>query len=124
MPMDRRPSNAPRSDFRGSQVLWAGFVCGAGGLTVGLFLRTIVARTPTQLPDYALFWLALVLGVMGTLAGMAVEAVRQLQSSNPDPAYHHHRQQQQRLAEERLRRRADPPAGEEGEGGDDRGETG
>jgi hypothetical protein len=42
---------------------------------------------------------------MGTLAGMAVEAVRQLQSANPDPAYHHGRQQQQRLAEERLRRR-------------------
>jgi hypothetical protein len=103
--MDRRPSNAPGTDFRGSQVLWAGFVCGAGGLTVGLFLRTIVARTPTRLPGYALFWLALVLGVMGTLAGMAVEAVRQLQSANPDPAYHHGRQQQQRLAEERLRRR-------------------
>jgi hypothetical protein len=102
----RPPSSSP--GFRGSQVLWAGLLCGAGGLTVGLFLHTIVASTPTRLPSYALFWLVLVLGVMGTLAGMAVEAVRQLQSANPDPAYHHGRQQQQRLAEERLRRREEP----------------
>jgi hypothetical protein len=121
--MDRRASTAPPR-FRGSQVLWAGLVCGTGGLTVGLFLRTIVARTPTRLPSYALFWLVLVLGVMGTLAGMAVEAVRQLQSSNPDPAYHHGQQQQHRLAEERLRRRADPPADEDDEEGDDRGAAG
>jgi hypothetical protein len=110
--MDRRSSprrsSPARSGFRGSQVLWAGFLGGAGGLTVGLFLRTIVARTPTRLPDYALFWLALVIGVMGAVAGMAVEAVRQLQSANPDPAYHHYRQRQQRLAQERLRRREDP----------------
>ncbi|MFM7360722.1 MAG: hypothetical protein ACKO25_02635 [Cyanobium sp.] len=72
-------------------MLWVGLVGGAGGLTVGLFLRTIVARTPTQLPGYALFWLTLVLAVMGTVAGMAVEAVRQLQSGNPDPAYRHGR---------------------------------
>jgi hypothetical protein len=102
--LERSPANA-RSGFRGSQVLWAGFVCGAGGLTVGLFLRTIVARTPTRLPGYALFWLVVVLGVMGTLAGMAVEAVRQLQSSSPDPAYHARQQRQRHLAEERLRRR-------------------
>ncbi len=107
--MERLPSQpgpeGARSGFRGSQVLWAGFVCGAAGLTVGLFLRTIVARTPTRLPGYALFWLALVLGVTGTLAGMAVEAVRQLQSSNPDPAYHARQQRQRLMAEERLRRR-------------------
>lgn len=109
---DRHPSRNP-SGFRGSQVLWAGFVCGAGGLMVGLFLRTIVARTPTRLPGYALFWMTLVLGVMGTLAGMAVEAVRQLQSGSPDPAYHHGRQQQQRLAQERLRRRGEPDGARE-----------
>jgi hypothetical protein len=118
MPMDRRSPAGP-SGFRGSQVLWVGLLGGAGGLMVGLFLRTIVARTPTSLPDYALFWLLLVLGVMGALAGMAVEAVRQLQSGSPDPAYHHSRQQQQRLAQERLLRR-EQPGGAPPADGDDR----
>ena len=92
--------------FCGRQVVCAGVICGAGGLMLGLFLRTIVARTPTQLPSYALFWLVVVLGSMGALAGMAVEAVRQLQTSNPDPQYHPFQQRQRRLAEERRRRRA------------------
>lgn len=116
MPMDRRSPPGP-SGFRGIQVLWVGLVGGAGGLTVGLFLRTIVARTRTSLPDYALFWLVLVLGVMGALAGMAVEAVRQLQSGSPDPAYHYGRQQQ-RLAQERLRRREQPGGAPNGDGDD------
>lgn len=96
--------------FSGRQVVWAGVICGCGGLMLGLFLRTIAARTPTQLPSYALYWLVVVLGAMGTLAGMAVEAVRQLQTSNPDPQYHPFQQHQRRLAEERRRRRIRRPS--------------
>lgn len=98
------------SGFCGRQVIWAGVICGCGGLMLGLFLRTIVARTPTQLPSYALFWLVVVLGCMGALAGMAVEAVRQLQTSNPDPQYHPFQQHQRRLAEDRRLRRARRPS--------------
>jgi hypothetical protein len=98
-----------RSDFRGRQVVWAGLIGGVGGWLLGVFLRTIVARTPTQLPSYALFWLVVVLAAMGCLGAMAVEAVRQLQESNPDPAYHRQRQQRQRLAAERRNRRRPRP---------------
>lgn len=104
----QRPPDPPR--FCGRQVVWAGVICGAGGLMLGLFLRTIVARTPTQLPSYALFWLVVVLGSMGALAGMAVEAVRQLQTSNPDPQYHSFRQHQRRLADERRHRHSRGPS--------------
>ena len=94
-----------RTAFSGRQVVWAGVVCGSGGLMVGLFLRAVVARSTVQLPSYSLFWLVLVLGAMGCLGGMAVEAVRQLQCSNPDPQYHPFQRQHRRLAEERHRRR-------------------
>ena len=97
--VSRRPA------FSGRQVVWAGVVCGSGGLMVGLFLRAVVARSTVQLPSYALFWLVVVLAAMGGLGGMAVEAVRQLQCSNPDPEYHPFQQQHRRLAEERQQRR-------------------
>lgn len=35
-----------------------------------------------------LFWSTVLLGGFPLAAGMALEAVRQLQQSNPDPAYH------------------------------------
>lgn len=54
--------------------------------------------------------LVVVLGSMGTLAGMAVEAVRQLQTSNPDPHYHPFQQHQRRLAEECRRPRIRRPS--------------
>jgi hypothetical protein len=94
-----------RQEFCGRQVIWAGLVAGGGGLLLGIFLRTIVERTPTQLPSYALFWLVVMLTAMGALGGMAVEAVRQLQVSNPDPSYHPTRLRRQWLADERRRRR-------------------
>lgn len=103
-------SPANRSnDFCGRQVVWLGLVGSLAGLLLGLFLRTIVERTPAQLPSDALDWLILTLAVMGGLGAMAVEAVRQLQVSNPHPAYHRLLQQRQRLARERQgRRRANP----------------
>jgi nitrate/nitrite transporter NarK len=94
-----------RSDFCGRQVVWAGLIGGVGGFLLGQFLRMVVARTPTQLPSYALFWLIVLLSAMGCLGAMAIEAVRQLQTSNPNPAYHRLRQQRQRQAAERQRRR-------------------
>ncbi len=101
-PQPRRPSQRP-GDFCGRQVIWVGLIGGVGGFLLGQFLRVIVARTPNQLPSQALSWLMLLLAAMGCLGAMAIEAVRQLQVSNPNPAYHRLRQQRQRQAEERQR---------------------
>jgi len=55
---------------------------------VSVFLQSIVANTPVTVSSYAQFWFRLLLGAFACLAAMAIETVRQLQVSNPDPAYH------------------------------------
>jgi hypothetical protein len=69
-------------------VVAAGLIAGGGGLGIALFLRAIVANTPVRVSSYALFWSTVLMGGFAVVAGMAVEAVRQLQASNPDPEYH------------------------------------
>jgi hypothetical protein len=69
-------------------VLGAGLLTGLGGLAIAFFLRSIVANTPLRVTPTALFWSTVVLAGFGTVVGMAVEAVRQLQESNPEPEYH------------------------------------
>jgi hypothetical protein len=65
-----------------------GLIGAALGLGLALVLRRIVARTPAQISDLALFWLLVLLASFGLVAGMAIEAVRQLQVSSPEPEYH------------------------------------
>ncbi|WP_254217094.1 hypothetical protein [Synechococcus sp. CCY 9618] len=72
----------------GRRVLCAGMLTGLLGLAVATFLRSIVEHTPLRLTPEALFWSTVVLTAFGGVAGMAVEAVRQLQESNPEPEYH------------------------------------
>ncbi len=79
---------APCPPLSGRRVLFAGMITGLGGLAIALFLRSIVANTPLRITPAALFWSTVVLAASGALAGMAVEAVRQLQESNPEPEYH------------------------------------
>ena len=79
------PSSRP---LRGGRVVAAGLIAGSGGLAIALFLRAIVANTPVRVSSYTLFWSTVLVGGFGVVAGMAVEAVRQLQASNPDPEYH------------------------------------
>jgi hypothetical protein len=55
---------------------------------MALLLRRIVARTPPRLSPTALFWLLVLLPGFGLVAGMAIEAVRQLQVASPEPEYH------------------------------------
>ena len=74
--------------FCGSKILAVGLITAALGLACALFLRRIVARTPAQLSPTALFWLLVLLPAFGLVAGMAVEAVRQLQVASPEPEYH------------------------------------
>ena len=79
---------APCQPLSGRRVVCAGMITGLGGLAIAQFLRAIVANTPLRITPAALFWSTVVLGGFGVVAGMAVEAVRQLQESNPEPDYH------------------------------------
>lgn len=81
---------APCPPLSGRRVLCAGMLTGVVGLAIALFLRSIVEHTPLRITPQALFWSTVVLGGFGVVAGMAVEAVRQLQESNPEPEYHRH----------------------------------
>ena len=65
----------------------SGLVTGAAGLAIAQFLRSVVAHTPVRLSERTLFWDTVLVSGFGLVAGMAVEAVRQLQLSNPDPEY-------------------------------------
>ena len=65
----------------------SGLVTGAAGLAIAMFLRTVVAHIPVPVSERTLFWDTVLLSGFGLVAGMAVEAVRQLQLSNPDPEY-------------------------------------
>ncbi len=78
----------------GRRVVAAGLVGGTGGLAIVLFLRALVANTPTRVSSYAVFWSTVLVGGFGLVAGMGVEAVRQLRDRNPDPAYRHGRRGQ------------------------------
>ncbi|MFN9643884.1 MAG: hypothetical protein ACK6BG_01890 [Cyanobacteriota bacterium] len=93
-PTDTTPVQTPRPPTRpmsGGRVVVSGLVGGTGGLAIAFFLRSLVANTPTRLSPSALFWSTVLVGGFGLLAGMAVEAVRQLRDRNPDPAYRHGR---------------------------------
>jgi hypothetical protein len=81
------PPVGPRH-FQGRQILVVGLIGAALGLGLALVLRRIVARTPARISEVALFWLLVLLAGFGLVAGMAIEAVRQLQVSSPEPEYH------------------------------------
>ena len=84
------PAVAPERPLRplsGGRVVASGLVTGAAGLAIAQFLRTVVAHTPVRLSERTLFWDTVLVSGFGLVAGMAVEAVRQLQLSNPDPEY-------------------------------------
>jgi hypothetical protein len=82
------PLLPPERSFRGRQILSVGLIGAALGLAMALLLRRIVARTPAQMSPSALFWLLVLLPGFGLVAGMAIEAVRQLQVASPEPEYH------------------------------------
>jgi hypothetical protein len=77
-------------------VVVAGLVAAVGGLVVAMVLRALIATTPARPSEYSLFWGTVLLGVSGLIAGLAVEAVRQLQSRSPDPEVRRGRQRQGR----------------------------
>ncbi|MEB3333420.1 MAG: hypothetical protein VKP70_00380 [Cyanobacteriota bacterium] len=90
-PPPGRPTGRQRTPLSGGRVVLAGLMSGAAGLAIAWFLGSIVATTTARLPSRWLFWSLVLMGGFGVLAGMAVEAVHQLQRNNPDPAYRHPR---------------------------------
>ncbi|MEB3317900.1 MAG: hypothetical protein VKO39_07155 [Cyanobacteriota bacterium] len=81
----------PPSPLNGRRVVSAGLVIGAISLAIALFLRALVVNIPARVSEAALFWSTVLAGASGLLAGMAVEAVRQLRDHNPDPEYQRQR---------------------------------
>lgn len=57
------------------------------GWCIGVFLESIVAHTPNDIDPGELRWLRRMVAAAGGLCGLAIEAMRQLQAANPDPAY-------------------------------------
>jgi hypothetical protein len=82
------PDQPPRPRFRGGRILVVGLVGSALGLVGVLLLQRIVDRTPAEMTASAQFWLRVLLPGFGLLAGMAIEAVRQLQVASPEAEYH------------------------------------
>jgi xanthosine utilization system XapX-like protein len=58
------------------------------GLLIAFFFTLLVANSPVTLPARRIFWLYLLSAASGVLVGLAIESIRQLQQSSPDPAYH------------------------------------
>jgi len=70
-------------------VVASGLVTGAAGLAIAQFLRSVVAHTPVRLSERTLFWDTVLVSGFGLVAGMAVEAVRQLQLRSPEDQRRH-----------------------------------
>ena len=77
----------PTSPLRGGRVVAAGLLAGTVALALAMVLRALIATTPARVSDTSLFWGTVLLGGSGLIAGMAVEAVRQLQRISPEPEY-------------------------------------
>lgn len=90
-PPSGTPPQTPAQPLSGRRVVASGLLGGTSGLAIALFLRALVANTPVRLSSSALFWSTVLVGGFGLVAGMGVEAVRQLRDRNPDPAYRHGR---------------------------------
>jgi hypothetical protein len=102
MTSPKPPPPGASGALSGRRVVASGLVVGMVGLAIAFFLRALVANTPLRVNDYTLFWGTVLAGAFGLVAGMAVEAVRQLQRTNPDPEY--------RRASRSRRRPPPPPA--------------
>jgi hypothetical protein len=79
------PTQAP---LRGSRILLAGLIGAVLGASVAVMLHAVVTNTPVEVSPrtFALFFG--IFCAFGAFAGFTLETVRQLQASNPDPAYH------------------------------------
>lgn len=77
--------------LRGRAVVRTGLLGAGVGLTVALLLRAVIRQSTVELSGPSQFWLLVLLVGGCATAGLALEAVRQLQLGTPDPAYRHRR---------------------------------
>ncbi|MGB5240005.1 MAG: hypothetical protein WBN80_05100 [Prochlorococcaceae cyanobacterium] len=79
---------APQVPLRGGRILLAGIIGSGLGAAVALMLHAVVTHTPVEVSPrtFALFFS--IFCAFGAFAGLTLETVRQLQATNPDPAYH------------------------------------
>jgi hypothetical protein len=75
----------------GGRIVIAGLIGGLIVLALCHVLLAVVATTTVRLSPHTLVWSRVLLGSFGLVAGMALEAVRQLVAANPDPEYHRSR---------------------------------
>lgn len=86
-PLPPQPA-VPRSPvMNGRKVLIALVVGVVIGGAIGMFMESIVAHTPNDIDPEQLHWLRRLLAAAGGLSGLAIESIRQLQTSCTDPAY-------------------------------------
>ena len=81
----------PPDPLKGHRIVVTGVAGASLGLAVSLFLQVLINNTPVSVSSYAFFWFRILLAAFGSLVGMAIETVRQLQATNPDPAYRQRR---------------------------------
>ncbi|WP_411871898.1 hypothetical protein [Vulcanococcus limneticus] len=77
--------------LRGRAVVRTGLLGAGVGLTVALLLRAVIRQSTVELSGASQFWLLVLLVGGCATAGLALEAVHQLQEGNPDQAYRHPR---------------------------------
>ncbi len=79
---------APQVPLRGRRILLAGMIGSGLGAAVALMLHAVVTHTPVEVSPrtFALFFS--IFCAFGAFAGLTLETVRQLQATNPNPAYH------------------------------------
>lgn len=79
---------APQARLRTRSILLAAAIGAGLGAAIAFMLHAVVTHTPVEVSprNYVIFFV--IFTAFGTVAGLALETVRQLQAGNPDPAYH------------------------------------
>ncbi len=88
-PQPQPPASRRSPVMNGRKVLIALLVGLVIGGAIGIFMESIVANTPNDIDPEDLHWLRRLLAAAGGLSGLAIESIRQLQTSCTDPAYRH-----------------------------------
>ena len=79
---------APQAPMRPRRILVAGVVGAVLGASLALMLHAVVTHTPVEVSPRTFALYFTIFSAFGAVSGLTLEAVRQLQVRNPDPAYH------------------------------------
>ena len=79
---------APQAPLKPRRILVAGLLGAVLGAVLALMLHAVVTHTPAEVSPRTFALYFAIFSAFGAVAGLTLEAVRQLQVRNPDPAYH------------------------------------